>query len=251
MVMKRCSVLSLLSISLFSVAVACGDGGSSSNSASVSDSQSGSSSGSSAGTVPTEGSGGISATESEVGSLSDSASATETATIGSMSDSASMASDGTTTEMVVGGCGDGIVDIGEECDDGEANNGDDKLCGSDCTLHISDGMRDLDWSYICTEHLSFNSTSVRIDGLENDRRYNFYLVAYDKFGNPAPFSKLVTAIPVETYDVWDQCHVLGDVCGKSGFCNVAGDGDPLLGFGGLLGLGLGFAGLRRRKRNRA
>jgi len=148
-------------------------------------------------------------------------------------------------------CGDADKSPTEECDDGEANNGDDKLCGSDCTLHISDGMRDLDWSYICTQHLSFNSTSVRIDGLENDRRYNFYLVAYDKFGNPAPFSKLVTAIPVETYDVWDQCHVLGDVCGKSGFCNVAGDGDPLLGFGGLLGLGLGFAGLRRRKRNRA
>lgn len=38
-----------------------------------------------------------------------------------------------TTGPVRPGCGDGVVDAGEECDDGP-NNGDDQSCKSDCTL---------------------------------------------------------------------------------------------------------------------
>lgn len=148
-------------------------------------------------------------------------------------------------------CGDADRGPDEQCDDGEENNGADKLCNSDCTLNISAGLKDLDWAYVCSDHLPFNTKSARITGLDNDKRYNFLLVSYDKFGNPAAFPTLVTATPVETYDLWDQCHALGDVCGESGFCNIAGDGDPLLGLGGLTGLGLGLLGLRRRMRNRA
>jgi MYXO-CTERM domain-containing protein len=143
-------------------------------------------------------------------------------------------------------CGDAFLSPKEECDLGEEN-ADDGLCGTDCTLHVSEGLKDLDWDYVCSNHLPYNTKSVRITGLDNKKRYNFLLVTYDAFGNPRPFPTLVTATPVETYDLWDQCHALGDVCGESGFCNVSGDGDPLLGFGGLFGLGLGLVGIRRRR----
>ncbi len=144
-------------------------------------------------------------------------------------------------------CGDGKTGPGEECDDG-SNNGPTKLCKDDCTLQGSDGLRELDWSYVCTDHLGFNTKSARIEGLENGRRYNFLLVAYDKAGNPVPATELVTAAPVNTRDLWEQCHAEGDVCGESGFCNVAGRSDRLLALGALLGLGLGLGGLVRRRR---
>ena len=180
-------------------------------------------------------------------------------------------------------CGDGVVDAGEECDDGE-DNGDDKachstcledvcgdalkgpkegcdngeanadtgLCGTDCKLNGSAGLTSLDWSYVCTGHLGIGSTSARIEGLENDKKYNFLLVAYDVAGNPFALDTIVTAAPVDTRDLWEQCKADGDVCGDSGFCNVAGDprGDQLLGLGALFGLGLGVRGLIRRSRRK-
>lgn len=145
-------------------------------------------------------------------------------------------------------CGDGKTGPNEECDDGSGN-GPTKLCKDDCTLQGSDGLRDLDWSYVCTPHLGFNTTSTRIEGLENGKRYNFLLVAYDKAGNPGRTTELVTAVPVNTRDLWEQCHAEGDVCGESGFCNVAGRSDRLLALGALLGLGLGIGGLVRRRRS--
>jgi hypothetical protein len=149
-------------------------------------------------------------------------------------------------------CGDGKQGPEEECDAGDAN-GDANLCASDCTLNVSDGLKDLDWDYVCTDHLAFNTKTVRIEGLENGKRYNFILVYYDVFGNPAAFEQVISTAPVDTRDLWEQCHALGDICGESGFCNLAGGrGDPLLGLGGLLGLGIGLGGLRRRaKRTRA
>ncbi|MBL9103315.1 MAG: hypothetical protein JNL82_20380 [Myxococcales bacterium] len=146
-------------------------------------------------------------------------------------------------------CGDGYKGPAEECDDG-ANNGAGNLCNADCTLNISAGLKELDWGYVCSGHLPFNTTSARIEGLENGKKYNFMLVYYDKFGNPAAFPALVSDTPVDTNDLWEQCYDLDQACGKSGFCNVSGDGDPLLGLGGLMGLGLGFVGLRRRRRAR-
>jgi len=181
-------------------------------------------------------------------------------------------------------CGDGVVDEGEECDDGDANgdakachsncledvcgdglkgptetcdsgemNADDGLCRTDCTLNGSAGLASLDWAYVCTEHLGFGSTSARIEGLENGKNYNFLLVAYDAAGNPLAVNTVVTAAPVDTRDLWEQCKADGDVCGESGFCNVASDtrGDQLLGLGAVVGLGLGLRGLLRRRRKRA
>ena len=181
-------------------------------------------------------------------------------------------------------CGDGVLDAGEDCDDGE-NNGDDKachsncledvcgdglkgpeeqcdngmdnadtgVCGTDCKLNGSAGLTSLDWSYVCTEHLGIGSTSARIEGLENGKTYNFLLVAYDAAGNPLPAKTgVVSAAPVDTRDLWEQCKADGDVCGESGFCNVAGEtrGDQLLGLGALFGLGLGLRGLIRRSRRK-
>ena len=147
-------------------------------------------------------------------------------------------------------CGDGVVQAGsEECDAG-VNNADDGTCATDCTYNASEGLRNLDWSYVCTGHLAFNTKSVRIDGLENGRNYNFYLVSYDKFGNPQAFDKIVQAAPVETYDLWELCQETGS-CGESGFCNVAGRGSRLALVMALLGLGLGALGVARRRRKRA
>ena len=216
------------------------------------------------------------------GTTTDASSGTDssgTGTTGSTGDIDATGSTGVTVS-----CGDGVLDDGEACDDGE-NNGDDKachntcledvcgdalkgpeedcdngeanadsgLCGTDCKRNGSAGLASLDWSYVCTEHLGVGSTSARIEGLENGKSYNFLLVAYDFAGNPLAVDAVVEAAPVDTRDLWEQCKADGDVCGESGFCNVAGDtrGDQLLGLGAVLGLGLGLRGLLRRRRKRA
>jgi len=146
-------------------------------------------------------------------------------------------------------CGDGKLGPGEACDNG-ADNGDNKLCRSDCTRQSSVGMENLDWAYVCTSHLSQQTRTVRIEGLENDKRYNFMLVTYDRAGNPRPFTQVVEGTPLDTRDLWEQCKAQGDACGESGFCNVAGRSDNMLALGGLIGLGLGLGGLVRRSRRK-
>lgn len=147
-------------------------------------------------------------------------------------------------------CGDGLKGPEEECDSGEDNGA--SLCTTECTLNVSDGLKRLDWAYVCSSHLSLTTKSVRIEGLENGKSYNFLLVAYDASGNPLASPEVVSAAPVPTNDLWDQCKAQGDVCGESGFCNVAGADDRSLALVGLIGLGLGLGGLvRRRRRNRA
>lgn len=143
-------------------------------------------------------------------------------------------------------CGDNQRADDEVCDNGP-DNGPMGLCNSDCTLNVSEGMLRLDWNYVCSDHLAYNTKQVRIEGLENGKEYNFLLVAYDKSGNPLASPEVIRATPVDTNDLWEECHDRGDVCGRSGFCNVAERGDPLLGLGALLGLGLGLGGLIRRR----
>jgi len=49
------------------------------------------------------------------------------------------------------GCGDGIVDPGEECDDTIAGNGDTRYCTTDCTLNVcGDGKLFVGWE-LCDE----------------------------------------------------------------------------------------------------
>ena len=146
-------------------------------------------------------------------------------------------------------CGDGKQGPDEQCDNG-ADNGDTKLCRSDCKRQSSVGMQNLDWAYVCTGHLSQQTRTARIEGLENGKSYNFMLVTYDRAGNPKAYPEVITTTPLDTRDLWEQCKAQGDVCGESGFCNVAGRGDRLLALGGLLGLGLGLGGLLRRSRRK-
>ncbi len=153
------------------------------------------------------------------------------------------------TTCVANVCGDGKLGPDEACDNGD-DNGDNKLCRADCTRQSSIGMENLEWAYVCTGHLSRQTRSARIEGLENGKRYNFMLVPYDRAGNPEPFTTVVNSTPLDTRDLWEQCKAQGDACGESGFCNVAGRSDNLLALGGLLGLGLGLGGLLRRSRRK-
>jgi cysteine-rich repeat protein len=153
------------------------------------------------------------------------------------------------TTCVANTCGDGKLGPDEQCDNG-ADNGDGKLCTSDCKRQSSEGMQNLEWAYVCSGHLSQQTRTARIEGLENGKAYNFMLVMYDRAGNPAAYPEIITTTPLDTRDLWEQCKAQGDVCGESGFCNVAGRGDRLLALGGLIGLGLGLGGLLRRSRRK-
>lgn len=92
-----------------------------------------------------------------------------------------------------GSCGDGQLDPGEACDDGD--NFDAGPCRSDCTLTVSPGLHALDWDYLCSDHISVDETSVNIHGLENGVDYRFLLVTYDASGNPRIIPQVLHATP--------------------------------------------------------
>lgn len=92
-----------------------------------------------------------------------------------------------------GSCGDGQLDPGEACDDGD--NFDAGPCRSDCTLTVSPGLHALDWDYLCSDHISVDETSVNIHGLENGVDYRFLVVTYDASGNPRIVPQVLHATP--------------------------------------------------------
>ncbi|PCC67940.1 Myxococcus cysteine-rich repeat-containing protein [Nannocystis exedens] len=148
-------------------------------------------------------------------------------------------------------CGDSIVQAGEDCDLG-INNSDTSSCSPDCKFTASAGMLSLDWRYVCSDHIPFSTKSYRIRGLENGKEYNFMLVPYDLIGNPAPVATIARGIPVETYDLWEQCEADGGICGASGYCNVSDDSSGGLAlFTALAAFGIGGLGVANRRRNRA
>ncbi|MFO7565001.1 MAG: fibronectin type III domain-containing protein [Enhygromyxa sp.] len=133
----------------------------------------------------------------------------------------------------------GVCDEPYEC---SSNN----FCGTPTT-----GIHSLDWAYVCSDHLGFNTTSTRISGLENGKTYTFLVVAYDRAGNPI-FGESIEARPVPTNGLWEQCESQGGVCGEGWTCSVV-DEPRDLGwlFGGLGLAGLGGAVVWRRRRRRA
>jgi MYXO-CTERM domain-containing protein len=115
----------------------------------------------------------------------------------------------------------------------------------------SEGIESLGWDYVCSGHLPATQSSARISGLDNGREYQILVVAYDRAGNPAAASDVLTATPRETTDFWEQCEAQGNICGDGGYCSCRAD-EPRPGgaltflLGGLLGLG----GVWRRRRSR-
>lgn len=138
-----------------------------------------------------------------------------------------------------GVCGNGVVEAGETCDDGE-DNGPEGLCDADCSLRVSASLHALDWDHVCSEHIPFSSKSAVIEGLENGKTYNFVLVSYDTFGNPRAHGKVVTATPDEALPATGGEGAAGEGCACA-----AGQGGPGLWAMSLVGL-LGLARRRRR-----
>lgn len=89
----------------------------------------------------------------------------------------------------------------------------------------SSGIESLDWAYVCTGHISGTSREARISGLENEKPFQFLVVAYDLAGNPIAASDVLVGTPRETIDLWEECEAAGDICGNGGFCKCTTDGD--------------------------
>lgn len=91
-------------------------------------------------------------------------------------------------------CGNGVLEDGEACDDGD-DNGPEGLCDEGCELRVSPSLHALDWDHVCSDHITFSSEGAAIHGLENGKTYNFVLVSYDLHGNPRVHKQVVTATP--------------------------------------------------------
>lgn len=110
---------------------------------------------------------------------------------------------------------------------------------------VASPLQSLDWRYVCSDHVANTGTSVRVDGLENGKEYQFLVVSYDAFGNPRELSGVLTATPIETSDFWEQCEQQGDLCGNGGYCSCTSDPPPA--GAAWLGTGLLLLGLARRR----
>jgi MYXO-CTERM domain-containing protein len=111
---------------------------------------------------------------------------------------------------------------------------------------ITSAIETLDWGYVCSGFMAPASSSGRISGLQNGVEYHVLVVAYDKAGNPAIASPVLTAIPRETTDFWEQCEQQGGICGEGGFCNCRAS-EPAPEHDAAWLLLLGLFGLRRRR----
>ncbi|WP_096330534.1 MYXO-CTERM sorting domain-containing protein [Nannocystis exedens] len=137
-----------------------------------------------------------------------------------------------------GKCGNGVVEAGEACDDGD-DNGPAGLCDESCGLRVSPSLHALDWDHVCSDHLPFSSKGAAIHGLENGKTYNFVLVSYDVFGNPRVHGRVVAATPDESFP-----GVGGGLEGEGCACAAGDSGGP-----GVLSLSLvALLGLARRRR---
>ncbi len=145
------------------------------------------------------------------------------------------------------GCNSG--ELGCTCIDGVTCNTGLDCVGGFCQ-QPSSGIYSLDWSYVCSDHLGFNTTRARIDGLENGQDYTFLVVAYDRAGNPV-YGDTIVARPIPTNGLWEQCEAQGNICGEGWTCSIADEPGGLgwlLGGLGLAGLGVGVWARRRRRR---
>ena len=91
------------------------------------------------------------------------------------------------------------------------------------------GLSQLDPSFICGESATATSTSMRIQGLQNDVPYTVVFVAIDKYGNAAGTYFTSKLTPHAVTDFWEDLHDQGSHV-QGGFCLLAetyGDDNPL------------------------
>ena len=99
-------------------------------------------------------------------------------------------------------------------------------------IQIPQAFAQQDPGYICGEADGATSTSLKIQGLQNDQAYIVELLAIDHYGNAAGviFNQTITPHPVT--DVWEDLHGNSKYQVQGGFCLFAdtyGDDNPLTG----------------------
>jgi len=77
----------------------------------------------------------------------------------------------------------------------------------------------LDPAYICSEKLGLATLEYRINGLQNNARYQFVVLAINESGNVAA-SDLLIASPEPAEDLWRRLRDSG--ANPNGFCEVGG-----------------------------
>jgi len=112
---------------------------------------------------------------------------------------------------------------GGASDTGATDAGGSDTTGGSGTVGTGEGIESLHWDYVCTGHIAANTTTARINGLQNGEAYQFLVVAYDRSGNPKVMSDLLTETPIRTDDFWERCEAQGDLCGDGGFCHCRSD----------------------------
>lgn len=160
---------------------------------------------------------------------------------------------GGTDEGFTGTTGDTGTTGGTSTGTGTGTGDTETSTGGEATASAAavSALESLDWAYSCTDHLPFNTNSARISGLENGQQYHFLLVAYNRAGNPIAASEVMTGVPRDTIDLWEQCEIHGEVCGDGGYCACSTETvRPLGALMSLLGLLFGAGGVLYRRRRR-
>jgi hypothetical protein len=101
--------------------------------------------------------------------------------------------------------------------------------GTNPVTVVPAGIAALDENFVCGKTTTNTSTSMRIEGLENDVEYVIALVAVDRSGNPAATYFTSTLTPKPVIDFWEDLNSRGSKV-KGGYCLMAqtyGDNSPL------------------------
>lgn len=108
----------------------------------------------------------------------------------------------------------------------------------------------LDQKYLCSGNIMSSAGSIRIDGLENDKRYDIVVLAIDFYGNAAS-STVVTGSPVPAQNLAEALWGAGNRAGGFACSAVPPGAQPttLAGAALFAALGaLGVASVRTRRR---
>jgi hypothetical protein len=84
---------------------------------------------------------------------------------------------------------------------------------------LSDGLKNLDPTFLCGETLDPVADSLQITGLENGVPYKIVLLEVDKFQNAWGMFLTSTVTPVETIDFWEDIHEDSNI--EGGLCLLA------------------------------